>query len=121
MNFLSSSVSKLTSLVGFSATKKLNHSNVEQNQRKEESILEEQVNENSNTEKGTEQDGTEVIIETKEELNIFAKLIKIINYFHARRRKYCEPNFTAWLTKHNNPQLGDGFAFNTLEEVESVH
>ena len=80
MNFLSSSVSNLSSLVGFSATKKLNHSNVEQNQRKEESILEKEENENSNTEKGTEQDGTEVIIETKEELNIFAKLIKIINW-----------------------------------------
>jgi hypothetical protein len=87
---------------------------VEQNQRKEESILEKEENENSNTEKGTEQDGTEVIIATKEELNIFTKLVKNINYFHARRRKYCEPNFTAWLTKQNNPQLGDGFAFDTL-------
>ncbi len=126
MNYLRSSASNLAKLAGFSATNKLNHSNVEQS---EESIVEEPEQEGSDEEEKPveekpvevkpvetepEEKEAEVRTASKDELNMFTKLVKNINYFQARRKRYAEVNFNAWLTKNHNPQLGDGFAFNTL-------
>ena len=103
----------MAKLAGFSATNKLNHSNVEQ---AEESILEEPEREESDEEeKPVEEkpvevkpgEGKPVEIEpeaevrtaSKDELNMFTKQVKNINYFQARRRRYAEVNFNAWLTK----------------------
>lgn len=81
-----------------------NQIEMEQNQQKNQIEMEQ----NQQDQEIQEQDNNEIILASTDQKVMFTKLVRNIDFFHARGRKYEEAYF------YRNPHLGDGFAFHTL-------
>ncbi len=96
-----------------------NQIEMEQNQQNQIEIEQNQQNQiemeqNQQDKERQEQGNNEIILASTDQKVMFTKLVRNIDYFHVRGRKYEETYFNNWLQKHRNPHLGDGFAFHTL-------
>ena len=84
---------------------------IEMEQNKQNQI---EMEQNQQDQERQEQGNNEIILASTVQKVMFTKLVRNIDYFHARGRKYEEAFFNNWVQKYRNPHLGDGFAFHTL-------